>query len=606
MRLLAPLAGLFALTIPAIVALYFLRIRRPVHPVSSTLLWRRAVRDMQASVPWQRLRPSLLLLLQVATACALVLGLMRPAAAAPSPLGRHTIIVLDTSAPMQATDVSPSRFEEARRRARAIVDRMGPDNRVTLIQMDSQPRELTSSTGDSGPLKDALAHLAPSAGVANLAGSLALALAAGGDARDTTLVLLSDGVTDSLASSITLPFAIDFPVIGSTGENLAITALAITGDGSHRQAAVHITNLGRQHHHTTVEVRGDNILLDAHPADVDPGAGADVAVVLPAGVARVQAELTPHDQLSLDDVAVAVAGEPRIINVTLVTARNLFLQQALALRPDVRVTTVTPSAFTPRPDVDLYVFDGVAPPSAPTTPYWVVNPPAGTLGSGAEVAAGAPRPAGPDDPLLTDVDLSQVHIARTHDLRSSPAGRSVIESVGGPLLTVSDAPPRHAVLGFDLHDSDLPLRTAFPVLVDHLSAFLVPPVDPPRSHLPGEPVQITDSGLHSVDVTRPDGSHETIPAEGGSVAVIRDTDQLGAYAVTENRTGSARQVSFAVNLFDPLRSTIQPRPDLPLHAVASSGSGSATHASNVELWPFVVILVLALLALEWWVYHRAG
>ena len=72
MSFLAPAAAILALTLPAIVALYFLKIRRPTRVVPALHLWPNQIRDRQANVPWQRLRPSWLLFLQLLAAAVLV------------------------------------------------------------------------------------------------------------------------------------------------------------------------------------------------------------------------------------------------------------------------------------------------------------------------------------------------------------------------------------------------------------------------------------------------------------------------------------------------------------------------------------------------------
>ena len=51
------------------------RMRRQERVVSSTLLWEQAIRDVRANAPWQRLRPNLLLLLQLLALAALVFAL---------------------------------------------------------------------------------------------------------------------------------------------------------------------------------------------------------------------------------------------------------------------------------------------------------------------------------------------------------------------------------------------------------------------------------------------------------------------------------------------------------------------------------------------------
>ncbi|MEI7772609.1 MAG: BatA domain-containing protein, partial [Chloroflexales bacterium] len=60
MSLISPLALLGAAIVgPIIVAMYLLKLRREERSVSSTFLWQRMVRDVEANAPWQKLRRSL-------------------------------------------------------------------------------------------------------------------------------------------------------------------------------------------------------------------------------------------------------------------------------------------------------------------------------------------------------------------------------------------------------------------------------------------------------------------------------------------------------------------------------------------------------------------
>ena len=67
MQWLTPAMALIAgaMTVPLLVLLYFLKLKRTERVVSSTLLWQRAVQDLQVNAPFQRLRRNLLLLLQL-------------------------------------------------------------------------------------------------------------------------------------------------------------------------------------------------------------------------------------------------------------------------------------------------------------------------------------------------------------------------------------------------------------------------------------------------------------------------------------------------------------------------------------------------------------
>jgi hypothetical protein len=602
MTLLAPLAALFGLTIPVIVALYFLKVRRPPVVLSSTLLWRRLIRDRQANAPWQRLRFSWLLLLQLLAVLVLVGALMRPALPATSSLAAHTIVILDASASMQATDVKPSRFELARAQARELIGRMGPQDRLSLIWMGPQARMLASTTGDQGPLRSALEGARVSNGGADLQQALALAAAAAGQGAGTRLVLLSDGITNPLRSPMVLPFEVEYRNIGISAENLAITTLVVRSEPE-RSGFVHVQNFGRERHHTSVEWRVDGRLLDAKGIDLDPGGGRDLTFAVPLNSALVTATLSPSDLLALDDTAYGVARPTRVFKATLVTEGNLFLERALRLRADLKVTIQAPKDYNPDPRADLFIFDTFLPRPLPTQPFWLLNPPEDArLQVGGFYSPGRVRAATVSDPLLAGIDLRDVHVARARDLRAARFGRALIESDLGPLVLVREEPVRAVLSGFELHESDLPLRAAFPLLVDHLSTFLLPQAVAPRSYAPDEPVLISlVQGVDQARVVRPDGRVVTLSA-GGGTRVFADTDQTGVYRVEQQRGSETLRADFVVNAFAPERSAIAPQAHLAL--AGSAASGQTVPLRHGEIWTWLAVMALAVLTGEWWVFHR--
>src|SRR6187551_2995391 len=109
-----PLALLGLLFIPAVIAMYLLKLRRDEAPVPSTLLWTRLVADVEANAPWQKLRRSLLLLIQLLLVAILALLAARPFLERPAGLARDIVLVMDTSASMAATAVVPDRLTQAK------------------------------------------------------------------------------------------------------------------------------------------------------------------------------------------------------------------------------------------------------------------------------------------------------------------------------------------------------------------------------------------------------------------------------------------------------------------------------------------------------------
>jgi Ca-activated chloride channel family protein len=611
--LLAPLAGVFGLAIPAVVALYFLRVRRRPVPVSSTLLWRRMLKDRQANVPWQRLRFSWLLLLQVLAAAALVLALMRPAAGAPAPLAAHTIVMVDTSATMQATDVHPSRFAVAKAKAQALISRLGPQDRMTLMDLSSNPRVLADTVGNKAPLRSALDALTTNDGGADLQQAFALAASVSGSGTDTQVILLSDGITDPLEAAVELPFRLLYQPIGASPENLAITALSAEPGSSGQVGFLHVQNFGRERHSTEVDFSVDGRLADARSVTLGPGSGQDLIFPLPAGARQLSATLSPHDAFALDDSAWAVVRPAGGYRALLVTGGDVFLQQALSLVPGVSLSVVTPTAYPAQPPADLYVFDKFLPAVLPSAPVLLIDPPSGAAGPiGDAFAPGPLQPAIPNtgpNPLLADVSLAGVHVAVAHDLTRSGFGQPLITSPGGPLVLLRDqesGSPRGVLIGFDLHDSDLPLRSAFPILIERLTGWLLPQVSQP-SYSPGDVVPIPATG-GSAGVLTPGGSLIHLNrAAGSGVPPVFIPTRPGVYEVVRlsgTRGGRRRVLSrFAVDVFSPQLSAIAPVPEL--NVVTGGGVPPAQRRrEQEEWWPWAAGAALILLSAEWVVFHR--
>src|SRR5690554_5432132 len=91
--------------------------RRPPTPVSSLLHWDGLKHAITAARPWQKLRISLLLLLQLAAVALFALSLARPAVLTEAALAEHTVFIIDASRSMSAIDGSPDRLADAVERA---------------------------------------------------------------------------------------------------------------------------------------------------------------------------------------------------------------------------------------------------------------------------------------------------------------------------------------------------------------------------------------------------------------------------------------------------------------------------------------------------------
>lgn len=621
MSFLTPAAlALSALAIP-ILLLWMLRLRRPDVTVSSTLLWRRLVRDREANVPWQKLRRNLLLLLQLATLAALVLALARPYLPVPAVTSGAAVVLLDASASMSATDVEPSRFAVAQRAAERMVGKLSGGSVMTVILAGQRPRALAAATKDKAVLREAISAARSEQGPADWPAALALAAAAARGAAESTVVIISDGnLPDGLPP---LPGEVRYIPVGREGGtgNQAITALAARDGVSGPELFVNIADFcppGSPARESLVSVYLDGALYDSRNLTISPGENLPLTFTgLPAGAAVIEARLTIDDSLALDDRAWAVrrpGGERRAL---VVTDGNLFLERAVAALPQVTAFRADPGAPLPADTYDLYVYDGTLPAAAegvPQASLLVINPAPGNSLLTVTGTFSNTRPSTvSNDPLLTHVDFSQVQILKARAVLTPDWARPLVSAEGGPLLLVGERDGRRiAVLTFDLHHSDLPLQVAFPVLMANLVEWLTPgqPFDAGDGLRPGESLSLLGaagtSDAPEVRIIKPDGSvwtpQDSALAQERSRLVFAETEQLGLYQV-EIAGSPAGQ--FAVNLFDPVESSLSRQEAITIGRAEVPPAGEQELGQR-ELWPWLAAGALILLLIEWWVYHRGA
>jgi Ca-activated chloride channel homolog len=621
MAFLAPLSLLLGLLAIPIILLYMLRLRRREVLVSSTLLWRKLLRDREANAPWQRLRRNLLLILQLLILTALVLALARPFLPVPSVAGGSVVVVLDASASMRATDVGESRFDGARQLVSRWIDDLGGDDRLTLILAGRTPRVLVSASADREALRAALAEAAPEAGSADWASALALAGGAAQGFRDARVIIVSDGgLPDDLPG---LPVETIYVPVGESGENLALLALATrrlspeaAGAGEEQartQLFASVANAGQESQSALLSIELDGVLYDSRRIDVAPGEQLGLTWELQPGVATIRAHLSEQsaDYLPLDDEAWAVVEGGTSNRVLLVSAGNIFLEQAFATLPGVELFLAQPGAPLD-PAFDLYVFDGAPlPDPIPDAPVFIVNPPPGSDNELLRVTGVFTNTAVTsrlESPLLQFVDWAGVHVREAQQV-AAPWARPVLSAEGGPLLLAGEQAGRRVViLPFSLSNSDLPLQIAFPLLVANITSWLNPgrAFDAPAGLAPGDPVAITPGPeTTAVVVEKPDGSSWLQPVEGSGPVVFSETDEPGLYRVVLRTSGGERPAGrFAVNLFQPGESRLLPAPSLRLGQTTVEQPENGENVGQHELWPWLAALAVLVLFVEWWVHYR--
>jgi Ca-activated chloride channel homolog len=630
MNFINPLALLWLLLLaPVIIFFYLLKLKRREVLVSSVFLWSHLLKDVQANSPFQKLKRNLLLFLQLLAVLLLVLGLSRPLMRVNAIGGRNTILILDGSAGMKATDVGGSRFDEARGQALRFVDQMGGGDGAMVILAAARTRVLAPFTTNRNELRGALRDAEPTDTTTDLKDALALAnseaavLFRGSQGRGQTprIALFSDGAFGELPDVNVSAGELQFHQVGRRAGNVGLVALDVRKSFSNDydyQCFASIKNFSDRRQKCNLELYRDDNLIDVREIDLAPGKEkAELFDKFGSMTGLLRAHLDLKDDLAADNEAYTLLAPRRSVSLLLVTSGNRFLERALNLDSRVQVSKIAPAAYTGQSGYDVVVFDDVSPKVVGPGNTFFIH--AASPEAPAEVTGRLVRPNILDwdrrHPLMRFVSLSNVEVGETLTAKARSWGRPLAESESGPLLVAGErGGTRSIYLGFNpvVPSSNFCLKVAFPIFVSNCIAWL--------SERPGrgETLQVragevapidVPTGVREVRVTDPTGRRISLPVEGGSepgepararTVLFDQTERRGIYQV---EVGKQRRL-LAVNLLNRSESDTRPQSKLQWgrRTLASVGQGRAT--ATREIWRTFALLALLLLVFEWYAYHR--
>jgi hypothetical protein len=506
---------------------------------------------------------------------------------------------------------------------------------MALVVMRNEPEVAAAFTGDAKSLREALDRLAPTdcAGDMKAAEEFAARLLASRAGERRTVI--RDGAEEA------------------PPDNAAITRFAartVPASPQTSDVLLEVRNFGAQPLKANVELRLDGLLLDVKPLELAPGGRFSQSFpVVPQPTLNARGWLTAHldarDALATDNDAFAVLPRLEPMRVLLVTPGNFFLEKALAANPLFRFELLAPDAF--RPDAasgfDAVILDGTLPAgfaleSTPGNFLFISRTPFDEAGA---AAVEHPLVSETDErsPLLRMVNLDAVTFLRAAPLRM-PGPRAgwrfaaPVQAFDRPLIvTGSSGAGRAVAFAFDVAESDLPLRVAFPLLVANTLQWLAgEKFDAPPQLAAGEIIDLGEKRAAFPEALRdfrapvPDApgkfsAHTLRPLRNGFYAT-RGASGAGWLAVN---TFSVEESDLRLEGRAPSRPTLgnggaeegeaRRRDDTeivpPRAQPKSSFDGQAgTHGwtgaefFNWPPWMFCALAALALFAWEWWLFHR--
>jgi hypothetical protein len=591
-----------------IIALYILRLRRRRVEVPAVLLWTALQQDLQANVPWQRLRKHWLLLVQLLAALLLVLGVAQPYTRAWMYSGEAHVLVLDGSASMLSTDVSPNRFERACALAREYIQKMPSGDQAAIVLAGARPRVLCGLTYNRAELLRALRGAQPAETGANVGEALALAAATLAPFAASTIEIFTDGGFPEPRDVDTGRARLQYHTVGTRAENAGVVAIDLREDrdapGRFDLFVVIRHNSDRARRYA-VELWRGNSLADAQEVTIPPRSETPVLFrqLLPSDQPEeLRVQVDTRDALACDNAAYAVLYPVRALKVLLVTKGNLFLETALGLDPRTTVEKVSSPPADADTKYDVVVYDNVIPNSPPAgnavfigrIPPWFPAVPLPVVENSLVVDWHHSHP------VMRYVDLASVRVGKVTPALPKAGTETLAEVSEGAVMVSAQKPDRRWLLiTFDVVSSDLPLRVAFPVMMLNALRWLSAPLESAeRGLIPagGLAVIPVPGERETVRVRTPDGRAVQLSVQDGA-APFEETSRTGVYRCLD--TG----YRFAVNLLQREETDLAVQQHA--HAAASApSSGLRKVLARREWWQWLAGLLLAVMFLEWVMYHR--
>ncbi len=668
---------LFGLALP-IIALYILRLRRRREPVSTLMFWEELFRERQTTSLFQRLKHLLSLLLQLLFLMLLVLAVARPQFAFITKSARQLVLIIDQSASMNTVEEDTdgrTRLEVAKEHALRTVDGLRFMDEMTVISSHTRPIIHIPFTNHQKSLRTAINAILPTDISTNLEPAYDLAHAIAQTKPNPEIVILSDfhSVSEELLAKLKSETEENTDTekpdpeikrhlirIGKASDNVGITQFRVRKslvNAFDYQTLLRVVNASEEEKKFNVELYFNENLFDVRPYTLAPGESkSEIFSNFAFEGGKLKAVLDIQDALTTDNTAYATLPKRDLISVLLVTSGNPFLQKALAVDEQIKLTVLTPTEYETdvlpdsansqaKKDYQVVIFDRYSPSTLGDGNYMFIYPP--TVD-----ASETPTPelkwnigAALETPIITDwerthpilqhVHLENVQIGTAYQVTPPSTAQVLARSFESPVLFIDVTPNRKIVFAaINILESDLPLRIAFPVIIAntiqwfqqrseileyhlHTGEVLKQRIDSIGATIQPELKVETDS-QQLVKITGPEDKTWEIPIERDEL-LFDQTQRAGFYELkileaadataeealsdTSSSTEESGGIVWSINLADATESHIGADPaveDLLDESVTPKGATFLRYPP----WVYLVFLAVGLSVVEWFLYQR--
>lgn len=592
----SPLSFLFLIGLIPIILMYLLKKQHKEQEISSTYLWERAIKDMEANKPWQKLKKNILMILQIIIFTLIVFILAQPYISSYTFDSENLIIVLDKSASMQSTDVDENRFTVAKNEISKMIDNIKSEN-VTLITMGKNAEVVASKTKDKSLLKRKLKDIEVSNATDSIEQTVSLVRAMVKNMNDYKVIFYTD-------KEINL--RIDNAVINNISENnrnLAIERISHSKSKDKITVLTTITNYSETEEQMDLVLYIDNEIYQVKEIDIKANETKNYYFDdIPENINVIKAEIDIDDNLMIDNFRYHIVNSNPNSKVLLLTKENIFLEKALLLSENIELFK-SDKALENLEGYELYIFDGMLPEKLPTDGNIIVfDVPLDNQIVEVKNTINSGELKLKDDDLFNYVDLD-FNVGETKIFKNPKWGIPVLTTDDNPIIIKGQKlNQKFVVVGFDIHNTDFPLRMGFPIFIQNVLDYSLNLGNQSEtSILSGENIDINVlPKTTEVYLIEPDEEKIKL-APPFPLETYENTLETGVYTIEQKYNNQVFKSYFVSNIDTIYESGISIGSEVDL---TNNNKDREKVKVGKNLKSIFIYIALILLAIEWMVYSR--
>ena len=556
----------------AVILYYFFRKKYKDQRVSSTLFWQERMKELQASPYLKKLQHHLLFYLQLAALLLCVLGLLGPFSESETLAGNDFIFVVDTSATMLAG--SPSHFEKHQQKMKDLAAQAG-GKPVTVVTTGKSPEVVVRNEQDFKVIENAVDGLAVSYERAEMEQTILFAdtLAV----SDSTVIHIFTDALDRAVLANKIGQSYQVHGIAERLRNVSIRQFGLSENENGVRGIVQLVNNSDSALRATIRLSADDV---EKTLEVELAASEELLVPfedLPNDKLW-QATVEVQDDYAADNTMASYLTPPANSVVVDSALHELVASGFRSLDLDVLLAEagqLQPASKVPLVTNQSELLDG-------TAPVLLI----GRNDENAFDVAG--QIEAQEHPLFTYASLDEVYVSRLYPPFD---GFETIASIdGNPFIQLS--PKGDIVVLADIESTDWPLFPSFPLFLWSTMDSLSSDAEFLGFFQPNEHRSVSLASESGEWEIFKDGSYSHSYIEGGGPFIA--PAEPGIYEVI----GDDETMAMIVRL---------PGEEKVLSAGSTYAMGQAGTAQDTVRFsfvPFIIGLILLLVAVEWEVYRR--